>query len=178
MEDDPAVLEYDDQPTTLALRYPSTTGRQVTVHHTPDFLVLRTDGAVLEEWVTFAVDAYSRRLLGLYLSFDPPAYRAGMMVLRACVRRHQRFPQSIVVDGGPEFRSVSCERLLARYYCTKKTRPRAHPRFGSVIERLFGTTNTAFMHTLPGNTQATVSPRTLTTAVDPKRLAVWPLPDL
>lgn len=51
-------------------------------------------------WVTFAVDAYSRRLLGLYLSFDPPAYRACMMVLRACVRRHQRFPPSIVVDGG------------------------------------------------------------------------------
>jgi putative transposase len=50
MEYNPAVLEYYDQPTTLALRYPSTTGRQVTVHHTPDFLVLRTDGAVLEEW--------------------------------------------------------------------------------------------------------------------------------
>jgi putative transposase len=178
MEDDPAVLEYDDQPTTLALRYPSTTGRQVTVHHTPDFLVLRTDGAVLEEWVTFAVDAYSRRLLGLYLSFDPPADRAGLMVLRACVRRHQRFPPSIVVDGGPAFRSVSCERLLARYSCTQKTRPSAHPRVGSVVERLLGTTHTAFMHTLRGNTQATVSPRTLTTAVDPKRRAVWPLPDL
>src|SRR5215831_5927660 len=40
MEYDPAVLEYYDQPTTLTLRYPSKTGRQVTVHHTPDFLVL------------------------------------------------------------------------------------------------------------------------------------------
>jgi putative transposase len=129
-------------------------------------------------WVTFAVDAYSRRLLGLYLTFDPPSYRACMMVLRACVRQHQRLPQSIVVDGGPEFRSVYFESLLARYYGTKKTRPSAHPRFGSVIERLFGTTNTAFIHTLRGNTQASVHPRTLTPAVDPKRLAVWPLPDL
>jgi len=129
-------------------------------------------------WVTFAVDAYSRRILGLYLSFDPPAYRACMMVLRACVRRHQRMPQSIVVDGGPEFHSVYFESLLARYYCTKKIRPSAQPRFGSVIERLFGTTNTAFIHSLRGNTQATVHPRTLTPAVDPKRLAVWPLPDL
>jgi putative transposase len=129
-------------------------------------------------WVTFAMDAYSRRILGVYLSFDPPAYRACMMVLRACVRRHQRFPQSIVVDGGPEFHSVYFESLLARYYCTKKTRPTAHPRFGSVIERLFGTTNTAFIHTLRGNTQAAVVPRTLTPAVDPKRLAVWPLPGL
>jgi putative transposase len=73
---------------------------------------------------------------------------------------------------------VYFESLLARYYCTKKTRPSAQPRFGSVIERLFGTTNTAFIHSLRGNTQATVAPRTLTPAVDPKRLAVWPLPDL
>jgi putative transposase len=72
-------------------------------------------------WVTFAVDAYSRRILGLYLSFDPPSYRACMMVLRAGVRRHQRLPQAIVVDGGPEFHSVYFESLLARYYCTKKT---------------------------------------------------------
>jgi putative transposase len=50
MEHDRAVLEYYDQPTTLTLRYRSKTGRQVTVPHTPDFLVLRTDGAVLEEW--------------------------------------------------------------------------------------------------------------------------------
>ena len=76
-------------------------------------------------WVTFAVDAYSRPILGLYLSFDPPAYRACMMVLRACVRRHQRLPQSIVVDGGPECHSVYFESLLARYYYTKKTRPGA-----------------------------------------------------
>lgn len=129
-------------------------------------------------WLTMAIDAYSRRIVGVYLSFDPPAYRSCLMVLRACVRRYQRFPQSLVVDGGPEFRSVYFESLLARYYCTKKTRPSAQPRFGSVIERLFGTTNTAFIHTLRGNTQATVVPRTLTPAVDPQRLAVWPLPDL
>ncbi len=129
-------------------------------------------------WVTFATDAYSRRILGLSLSFDPPSYRSCMMVLRACVRRYERFPQSIIVDGGPEFHSVYFERLLARYYCTKKTRPGSEPRFGSVIERLFGTTNTEFIHTLRGNTQASKEVRMMTSAVDPKRLAVWPLPDL
>src|SRR2546427_2809751 len=107
-----------------------------------------------------------------------PSYRACMMVLRACVRRHERLPQLVVLDGGAEFRSTYFESLLARYYCTKKTRPGAQPRFGSVIERLFGTTNTVFIHNLRGNTQATVHPRTMTKAVDPKRLAVWPLPDL
>jgi len=36
------------------------------------------------------------------------------------------------------------ETLLARYECAKKTRPPAQPRFGSVCERLFGTTNTQY----------------------------------
>jgi len=50
MEHDPAVLEYYDQPTTVHLRYPSKSGRPLTVSHTPDFLVLTQDGAWLEEW--------------------------------------------------------------------------------------------------------------------------------
>ena len=49
-----------------------------------------------------------------------------MMALRVCVRRHQRL-QILVVDGGPEFQSVYFESLVARYGCTKKTRPGAQP---------------------------------------------------
>jgi len=62
-----------------------------------------------------------------------------MMVLRECVRRHGRFPQNLVVDGGKEFESVYFDTLLARFECIKKTRPPAKARFGSVCERLFGT---------------------------------------
>ncbi len=68
--------------------------------------------------------------------------------------------------------------MLARYHCIKKTRPGAKPRFGSVIERLFGTTNTQFVYNLLGNTQASKQPRSLTQAIDPKRQAVWTLGDL
>src|SRR5437016_3781088 len=50
MEHDPTVLEYYDQPTTVPLRYRSKSGRQLTVAHTPDFLVLMHDGVWLEEW--------------------------------------------------------------------------------------------------------------------------------
>ena len=92
-------------------------------------------------WGTFLSDAFSRRLLAVTVTFDPPSYRACMMVLRECVQRHGRLPQIIVVDGGREFESVYFETLLARYECSKKTRPGAKPRFGSVCERLFGTTN-------------------------------------
>jgi putative transposase len=148
-------------------------------HTQLDLKVCTALGRVLgRPWATLAVDAYSWRILACYLSFDPPSYRSCMMVLRVCVRRHQRLPQILVVDGGPEFQSIYFESLLARYTCTKKLRPGAQPRYGSVIERLFGTTNTEFVHNLLGNTQASKQPRLLTTAVDPKRQAVWQLADL
>jgi putative transposase len=153
----------------------------VHLDHTPLDVELRasTTGRLLgRPSATFLTDAYSRRLLAVYLSFDPPSYRACMMALRIGVQRTGRFPQALVVDGGPEFRSVYFDLLLARHSCLKKVRPKDQPRFGSVIERLFGTTNTEFVHTLLGNTQAAKRPRLLTHAIDPKRAAVWALGDL
>ncbi len=126
-------------------------------------------------WATFLSDAFSRRLLAVCLTFDPPSYRSCMLALRECVRRYQRLPDGIVVDGGPEFESVYFETLLARYSCTKKTRPGGRPRFGSVCERLFGTTNTRFVHTLAGNTQLTRNRGKVTKSVDPKGQACWTL---
>ncbi len=126
-------------------------------------------------WATFLSDAFSRRLLAVYLTFDSPSYRSCMMALRECVRRYTRLPQTIVVDGGKEFESIYFETLLARYEITKKTRPGASPRFGSVCERLFGTTNTRFIHNLMGNTQITRNVRQVTQAVLPKNQACWTL---
>jgi putative transposase len=129
-------------------------------------------------WATLLIDAYSRRILAVYLTFDAPSYRSCMMALRSCVSRFGRFPQTLVVDGGKEFHSVYFDTLLARYHCLKKTRPGGKPRFGSVIERLFGTTNTEFIFNLLGNTQAAKQVRQLTKAINPKRQAVWTLGDL
>lgn len=124
-------------------------------------------------WGTFLSDAFSRRLLAVTLTFDPPSYRACMMVLRECVQRHSRLPQTIVVDGGREFESIYFETLLARYECSKKTRPGAKPRFGSVCERLFGTTNTRFIYNLLGNTQITRNVRQVTKSISPQEQACW-----
>ncbi len=140
-------------------------------------LVSEVSGKPLEKpWATFLTDAYSRRVLACYLTYDPPSYRSVMMVLRECVRRHQRLPQECFVDRGPEFGSVYFETLLTRFFITKKERPARQPRMGSVIERLFGTVTTQLLHQLLGNTQAAKKPRLLTHEVDPKRLAVWTLP--
>jgi putative transposase len=138
----------------------------------------RTGQPLGKPWATFMTDAFSRRLLVVHLTFDPPSYRSGMMALRECVWRYGRLPQTLVVDGGPDFRSVYFEALLAYYSCTKVSRPWAKPRYGSVIERLFGTANTQFVFNLTGNTQITKQVRQVTKAVDPKRQAVWTLGDL
>jgi hypothetical protein len=129
-------------------------------------------------WATICTDAFSRRLLSVILIFEPPSYRSCMLALRELVERHNRFPESMVVDGGKEFNSVYFEALLARYRCTKKSRAAGAPRFGSVCERLFGTTNTEFIHTLIGNTQIVRRPRSAVGADLPARHAVWSLPEL
>jgi putative transposase len=126
-------------------------------------------------WMTILTDAFSRRGLSLHLTFDAPSYRSCMMILRHCVRRHGRLPQILVIDGGSEFESTYFETLLARYEVTKKTRPPAQARFGSVCERLFGTTNTQFVYNLRGNTQITSNVRQVTKSVNPRGQAVWTL---
>jgi putative transposase len=126
-------------------------------------------------WATFLVDAYSRRLLAVYLTFDSPSYRSCLMVLRICVKNHGRLPQIVVVDNGAEFRSTYFEALLATFARTQKQRPPAKARFGSVCERLFGTSNTEFVHNLSGNTQITRNVRQVTKSVNPKNHAIWTL---
>lgn len=126
-------------------------------------------------WATFFSDAYSRKILAVYLTFDPPSYRSCLMVLRVCVKNHGRLPQIIVVDNGSEFHSTYFETLLAAFEITKKQRPPAQARFGSVCERLFGTSNKQFVHNLQGNTQITRNVRQVTKSVNPKNQAVWTL---
>jgi putative transposase len=124
-------------------------------------------------WLTLMIDAFSRLILAAYLTFDKPSYRSCMMVIRECVKRHGRFPQILVVDGGKEFSSVYFETLLAIFECVKKTRPPAESRFGSLIERMFFTNNTQFVHNLQGNTQIMKNVRQVTKSVNPKNQALW-----
>lgn len=140
-------------------------------------LVCSTTGKLLgRPWLTIMVDAYSRSILAVYLTFDEPSYRSNMMTLRECVNRHNRLPKILVVDGGKEFHSTYFETLLAFYNIQKQVRPPSKARFGSVCERLFGTTNKMFIHNLIGNTQIMKNVREVSKEVNPKNHAVWTLP--
>lgn len=138
----------------------------------------RTGQNLGRPWVTFMVDAYSRRLLAVYLTFDPPSYRSCMMILRECVRRHGRLPQNIITDGGKEFNSIYFESFLALKGCSLHKRPWSEPHYGSVCERLFDTANTTFVHNLTGNTQIMKNIRQVSKSVNPKELACWTLGSL
>ena len=134
-----------------------------------------TGKPLAKPWATFLTDANTRRMLAAHVSYEPPSYRSAMMAFRLCVQRYGRLPQELVVDHGPEFGSVYFEALLSQCFVTKVERPPQQPHFGSVIERLFGTTTTEFLNQLRGNTQASKVPRQMTREVDPKRLAIWTL---
>jgi hypothetical protein len=129
-------------------------------------------------YATFLTDAFTRRLLAVSLTFDEPSYRSCYLVLLECVRRWGRLPDTIVVDGGSEFRSVGFETVAAACGMTIRQRPIAAARHGSVVERLFGSSNTQFVHNLSGTTAIAGKPRQLTKRHDPSRLAVWTLTDL
>ena len=130
-------------------------------------------------WIGLKHECEARNILApSYRTFTIKVHQKAGLIRRECVRRHGRLPQIIVLDGGHEFDSVYFETLLARYECTKKTRPPAKPRFGSVCERMFGTANTHFVHNLLGNTQVTRNVRQVTKSNNPERHATWTLPEL
>lgn len=129
-------------------------------------------------WVSNMLDACTRRILAKYETYDPPSYRTDMMLMRECVRRFKRLPQIVIVDGAFDFSCTYFETLLACFEATKKTRPKAEPRFGSPLERLFGVENSQFFHNLSGNTQIMKNVRQVTKSVNPKNHALWTLESL
>lgn len=143
-----------------------------------ELLSSRTGRPLGKAWMTVLVDAWTRRILAVYLTYAKPSYVACMVAVRLCVQRWGRLPRALVTDGGPEFHSTYFETLLAWYKVTLKTRPPAEPKYGALCERLFGTANTTFIHTLLGNTQVMKNARQVTRLVNPQTHARWTLSDL
>ncbi len=153
----------------------------VHIDHTPLDILLCSPNVLKSTWhawLSLAIDAESRRVVGFYLSFEPPSYRSCMMVLRDIVRRHGRMPDMLVVDNGKEFKSREFKRVCRLYGCSIRYRPAGQPRHGSVMERLFGTTQSQLIHNLSGNTQLMKYVRTVTKSVNPKNFVEWTLPAL
>ena len=155
---------------------------RIHLDHTQADLFLSLGGFVFTRiervWLTIAHCEWSCMPVGYATSFDPPSYVSCMMVLRDVVRRHERLPRVVVVDGAGEFRSIAFDQLLAAHGVEKRQRPPGEPRHGARCERFFGTANTQFIHALAGNTQHLRDPRGMSSEVDPRRDVLWTLPEL
>lgn len=117
-------------------------------------------------WITVAIDVFSRMVVGLYLSFDPPgALAAGMCMSISILPKelylnrlgvNEEWPcwgvmRCIHLDNGKEFRGHMLEKACENYNIEIKWRPVKTPHWGGHIERLLGTLGKE-IHTLPGTT--------------------------
>jgi putative transposase len=172
-------VAYNEEPATWYLHLDDKIngGRpfhRVHIDHTKldVFVSIRGKGGRIyrkRPWLTIVMDAETRAVLGFYLSIHAPSTISCMMVIRSMVKAHHRTPSVIVVDNGKEFHSLAFDRLCDLLCITLQFRPAHKSRFGGVMERLFGTTNTELIHNLVGNTKALRHVRTVTRSVDPIR---------
>lgn len=138
----------------------------------------RTGKPLGRPWLTFAVDAWSRRIVGFYLTFDPPSYHSVMMLIRDMVRRFGRLPEFVIVDNGRDLISAAFRSFLLVMSVHMRFRPAGQPRHGAVMERVFGRCNTEYIHNLAGNTKATKHVRMVTGKHLPVNFADWTLENM
>ncbi|MBP2257893.1 MULTISPECIES: integrase catalytic domain-containing protein [Bacillaceae] len=148
----------------------------VYIDHTKLDIEVDIDGRHSKQlWLTLMIDDYSRRVLAFYLTFEEPSYNSCMMVIRKCVKKYNRLPKTLVLDGGKEFNSVDFEVFLETYGIHMQQRPPAKAGSNNVVERLFGLTNKCLIHNLMGNTR---NVQQVNNSVNPKNHVVWTLETL
>lgn len=126
---------------------------------------------------TVLVDGYSGYFLAVVLHFEAPSAATALRVLRACVARWGRLPDTIVVDQGPEFHSTEFQAACAWVGVTLRYRPTAQPRFGSPVERAILELN-RIVWRLRGHTRNRKNPRGVDGDKDAAKLALWDLATL
>lgn len=136
-------------------------------------------------WLTSMLDGYSRMVLGMYLSFQPPSYLSVMQCLRHAVRpkgyirevypriEHDwpawGLPELLVVDNGKEFHSRHFEDACLQLGVRVDHAPNQCGAYKGAVERWFGTENTRLLHQLPGTTFSDIFERG---EYDPARNAI------
>ncbi len=133
-------------------------------------------GMCLERpWLSLMIDAYTGHVVAHYLSFSHPSVDSLIMIFRKLVHRYQTIPFKVVSDNGTEFYSTWYELLLASTRAELVRRPPSKPRFGAIVERMFGIINSTLLYSLLGNTQRLRRARELMAKDHPKKDAIWTL---
>ena len=116
-------------------------------------------------WITVGIDLFTRMVWCLHVSFEPPSANKVRKALQQGVffkKVKEKYntinewdifgvPSIIQLDNGPDFKSAEVRRMVNETLrSTLKFRPVRTPRYGAVIERLFGTINSQLIHRLDG----------------------------
>jgi putative transposase len=142
----------------------------------PDLIVVDE-----EDWLplgrptlTYCLDAATRYPLGYYLGFEPPSYLSAMECLYHTILpkgdvceqyglQHMwtayGIPFTLVVDNGKEFVGRDLDDACNLMGIILERMPVKTPHFKASVERMFGTTNTGLLHTLPGTTFSNIGQR-------------------
>lgn len=129
-------------------------------------------------WLTIAIDAFSRWVIGLWVSILPPSHAAVMMTLRDIVRRHGKLPSLVITDGGSDFKAKRIARFLAAHRAEHALRPASEPRFGNPIERLNLDINHHLTKVWRGSNEVLKTPRLSSRSHDPRELSYLNVPML
>jgi putative transposase len=117
-------------------------------------------------WVTACLDAYTRCILGIHVSFTPPSY----LTVAKCLKDaflpktwlKDEYPEircewpaygvmrELLLDNGAEFHSESLEQVCFSLGIEMHYSPRKEPWFKGKIERFFRTYNKGVAHGTPG----------------------------
>jgi len=170
---------------------------RVEIDHTKlDMFVVSEQGIPLgRPWLTFAIDVYSRMIVGFYVSFTPPSLDAVIQTLKhtilskSYIKQLYPFikndwpafgaPVLIVVDNGLEFKSIGFHELCKLLNIKENHCPVLAPAMKGAIERTFRSINQGLLKEMPGSTQGPDNPLIkCLQGFNPRKHAVLTLPTL
>lgn len=141
-------------------------------HHLIDVSMIdETTGFLLgRPWLTLVIDRYSRAIVGYYLSFLSPSWHSIAMALRHAIAPKPGLriytgnsyviwdafgkPELIVIDNGPDFRSIHLDEACSRLPTNVLRAPRKKPEYKGMIEGWFGRMTKRYAQKLPNTTRS------------------------
>lgn len=149
----------------------------VEIDHTPiDVLLVASDGDLAREtrrkdkrtkraWLTIAICATTRMIVGFHISEERPSWTSVMNCLRMAVLPKDLegvevrtswpvfgVPQVVKLDNGREFHSRSMKAAAGQLRIELRYMPRGKPHMKGKVERVLGTVARDFCAYLPGRT--------------------------
>lgn len=165
---------------------------QVQIDHTVIDVVIvdeRERRSIGRPYLTVAIDVYSRTLVGMVVTLEPPsAVSVGLCLAHAASDKRpwlERLgveagwpmsgkPKSLFLDNAAEFKSEALRRGCEQHGIRLAYRPPGRPHYGGIVERVIGTMMRQ-IHELPGTTFSNPTERG---GYDSEKMAALTLPEL